>query len=409
MDEGSSTSLGILIIPLLSLLPCVLWLWYFSSRSRYKRPSRSLLTLTFVLGALATIPALGLNLLGQQAIGALLGPGDAAHLVVLLLVVGPVEESIKFLVVFGYSWRKPEFDEPLDGVIYSAAAALGFAAAENLIYLAQSDPTLVLLRGPLSNPGHALFSALWGLSLSRAKAVPNMARARFPILAMGLGAASLVHSLFDLLLVAAARWHEIFFILLLVSMVGLFLWVRSRINYHRANSPHGEGTIVWIDWRFCQECGARGTSGEPCPKCGAFIPVSVEQPLCPVCTALQRPGAKFCKDCGANMKMPAQETLDTRPHFLSISPSGEEKIAYILDQSQIDVGRTLNNEFVIDHESVSKRHARIVNREDGYLLTDLASSNGTFVEGRRVTEARLQDGCEVRFGRVNYIYRAPRR
>ena len=35
----------------------------------------------------------------------------------------------------------------------------------------QNDPTLVLLRGPLSNPGHALFSAFWGLALSRAKAM----------------------------------------------------------------------------------------------------------------------------------------------------------------------------------------------------------------------------------------------
>jgi len=367
------------------------------------------LALTFILGAVATVPALGLNLLGQEAIGALLGEGDWAHLAVLLLVVGPVEESLKFLVVFGYSWRKPEFDEPLDGVIYSATAALGFAAAENIIYLAQSDPTLVLLRGPLSNPGHALFSALWGLSLSRAKAVPNLTSARLPILLSGLGAASLVHSLFDVLLVAAARLNELFFALLLISMVGLFMWVRSRINYHRATSPHGEGTMVWPTGRYCQECGTRGTSGVPCLKCGAFIPEPVEQQLCPICSATQRPGAKFCKDCGANIKIPAEETLDTRPHFLSVSSKGEERIAYILDQEEICVGRTLNNEFVIKHESVSKRHARIVNRQDDYLLSDLGSSNGTFVEGRRITEIKLVDGYEVRFGRVNYVYRAPHR
>ncbi|NBO65703.1 MAG: FHA domain-containing protein, partial [Acidobacteria bacterium] len=119
--------------------------------------------------------------------------------------------------------------------------------------------------------------------------------------------------------------------------------------------------------------------------------------------------AKFCKDCGANIKIPAEETLDTRPHFLSVSSKGEERIAYILDQEEICVGRTLNNEFVIKHESVSKRHARIVNRQDDYLLSDLGSSNGTFVEGRRITEIKLVDGYEVRFGRVNYVYRAPHR
>jgi len=147
-------------LPLLSLLPCVLWLWYFSSRSRYKRPSRRVLGITFFLGSVATIPALLLNLAGQAGVYALLGPGEGSHLLVLFLVVGPIEELVKFLVVYQYAWRHEAFDEPLDGVIYSATAALGFAAVENLIYLWQNDPSLVLLRGPLSNPGHALFSAL---------------------------------------------------------------------------------------------------------------------------------------------------------------------------------------------------------------------------------------------------------
>ena len=68
--------------------------------------------------------------------------------------------------------------------------------------------------------------------------------------------------------------------------------------------------------------------------------------------------------------------------------------------------RTLNNAFVIEHPSVSKRHARIVAEKDAYAVYDLGSSNGTFVNGKRVTEARLADGCEVRFGRAHYIYRA---
>ena len=164
----------IILIPLLSLLPCILWLWYFSTRSRYKRPAVNVLAITFLLGALSTIPALALNLAGQSVFLEIFGRTQLSHILVLLFVVGPIEELIKLLVVFFYAYRRPEFDEPLDGVIYSATAALGFAAIENVVYLAQNDPMLVLLRGPLSNPGHALFSAVWGLSLSRAKARPNL-------------------------------------------------------------------------------------------------------------------------------------------------------------------------------------------------------------------------------------------
>jgi hypothetical protein len=315
---------------------------------------------------------------------------------------------MKLLVVYLYTYRRPEFDEPLDGVIYSATSALGFAAIENVIYLAQYDPLLVLLRGPLSNPVHALFSALWGLSLSRAKAAPNLARERFPIIIGGWMAASVIHSLFDILLVASSKLHIVFFGLLVLAMSGLFFWVRSRIRYHSETSPHREGTLFMLLYRYCQECGARGTAGMRCAKCGALIPQPDELDLCPVCSTTQRPGAKFCSRCGANMRLPAKENLDTRPHFVSVTPDGQERIAYILNESEIMIGRTLNNAFVIEHPSVSKRHARVVAEDDQYALYDLGSSNGTFVDGKRVKETRLQDGCEVRFGRAHYVYRAQR-
>src|SRR5262245_18594707 len=121
---------------LLSVLPCVLWLLYFSSRSPYKRPAWRVLGATFALGALATDPALRLNLLGQSLFVDLFGRTQLSHILVLFFVVGPIEELLKLLVVYLYAYRREEFDEPLDGVIFSAAAALGFAAVENVFYLA---------------------------------------------------------------------------------------------------------------------------------------------------------------------------------------------------------------------------------------------------------------------------------
>lgn len=396
----------LIFIPLLSLLPCVLWLWYFSSRSRYKHPAVRVLGLTFLLGALATIPALLLNLFGQSLFISVFGSTSWSHLLVLIFIVGPVEEAIKLLVVYFYAYRQKEFDEALDGVIYSATAALGFAAIENVVYLAQNDAMLVLLRGPLSNPGHALFSAIWGMSLSRAKTKPNLFSQRFPIILEGWIYASLLHSLFDVLLVAASRVSIVFFALLIGVMLVLFFQIRARIKFHSETSPHREGTMLLSTRRYCQECGAKGTAGMRCPKCSAFIPEPEELELCPICTTPQRPGAKFCSRCGANIKLPAKENLDTRPHFVTVAPNGEERIAYILNVNEILIGRTLNNGFVIEHPSVSKRHARVVTENDEYALYDLGSSNGTFVNGKRIERTKLEDGCEVRFGRAHFIYRA---
>ncbi len=397
----------LILIPVLSLLPCALWLWYFASQSRYKKPAPKVIGLTFLCGALATIPAFFISFGGQTLVGSVLGRNQWTHLVVLCLVVAPIEELLKLLVVYAYPYRRPEFDEPLDGVVYSASAALGFAAVENLIYFTQTSPLLVLLRGPLTNPGHALFSAVWGLSLSRAKAAPNLAKTRFSIIARGWLVATILHATFDLLLLATAEQHLVLFGLLAGAMIALFFWVRSRIHFYRDASPHREGTMMVQTRVFCQECGSKGVAGVLCEGCGKMLPEPEEMVLCPLCTTQQRPGAKFCARCGGNMRQAVVENLDARPHFAVIAPGGEERIAYVLNRNEIRIGRTLNNQFVVEHPSVSKRHAKIVVEASDYALHDLGSINGTFVNGRRITTARLEDGCEVRFGHASFVYRAP--
>ena len=51
------------------------------------------------------------------------------------LVIAPIEEFAKLLAVWIAVYRTQDFREPIDGIIYSATAALGFACIENVIYL----------------------------------------------------------------------------------------------------------------------------------------------------------------------------------------------------------------------------------------------------------------------------------
>jgi protease PrsW len=395
-----------ILIPLLSLTPCVLWLWYFYSRSIYKRPPLRLIAITFLLGSLATFVAFSLNILGQAILLHYFGNNLWTRVLVLFLVVGPVEELCKLLAVTSYAYRQREFDEPLDGGVYSATAALGFAAIENVIYLSQNSPLLVLLRGPLSNPGHALFSSFWGLSLSRAKSAPNLVSQRIPLIVRGWLLASLLHSVFDTLLLASEYINIIFFYVVIAVLLSLFFWVRKQIVYHRDTSPHREGTLLLQISNLCDACGAKGFAGEPCFQCGVAIPAPPDSPVCPVCSAINRAEANFCLRCGANLKLTAAENLDYRPHLIAISAQGEERLACILNRSQISVGRTLNNDFVVENPSVSKQHAQIATVNGNHIITDLGSSNGTFINGHRITQATaLEDGCEVRFGRARFVYR----
>lgn len=64
------------------------------------------------------------------------------------------------------------------------------------------------------------------------------------------------------------------------------------------------------------------------------------------------------------------------------------------------IGRGLSADVHIDDASVSRRHARIVERAGRAVLLDDRSMNGTYVNGRRVEAAILADGDEIALGRV---------
>ena len=67
------------------------------------------------------------------------------------------------------------------------------------------------------------------------------------------------------------------------------------------------------------------------------------------------------------------------------SPSGSEQQRFVFDKPEITIGRVPGNDVVLPHGSVSRRHARIVIKEEKFILVDLRSTNGTFVNGRRIT------------------------
>ncbi len=76
-------------------------------------------------------------------------------------------------------------------------------------------------------------------------------------------------------------------------------------------------------------------------------------------------------------------------------------------RATITIGRSEDNDIVFSHPAVSRRHARVVRRDpDGvYLIEDLGSSNGTFINGEKVVQPRqLKRGDTIRVGPIKLIY-----
>jgi pSer/pThr/pTyr-binding forkhead associated (FHA) protein len=64
------------------------------------------------------------------------------------------------------------------------------------------------------------------------------------------------------------------------------------------------------------------------------------------------------------------------------------------------VGRAPRADFILDAALVSRLHCRLEAGSDGLVVVDLGSTNGTFVNDRRIERARLTSGDRLRIGRV---------
>jgi len=187
--------LQVLAIVLVAIAPCVFWLWIIYKGDKYKPEPKALVIRTFILGMVIAIPVAFIEtLLYPGSMQGNLSASTAAY--AAFVVAGITEEAGKFLVVRVGVYNSPHFEEPTDGLVYSAAVALGFASLENIVYLISFGWQIILVRGLFSNLAHVLFSSLWGYPLAVTK-LGMMKHKSYTWL--GLAAAMIAHGAFDFL------------------------------------------------------------------------------------------------------------------------------------------------------------------------------------------------------------------
>ncbi|GLQ40301.1 FHA domain-containing protein [Dyella nitratireducens] len=77
---------------------------------------------------------------------------------------------------------------------------------------------------------------------------------------------------------------------------------------------------------------------------------------------------------------------------------------YTLRQGRQTIGRRVDNDIVINDPSVSATHAWIVNQHGHYVLMNTLSTNGTFVNDKRIHETVLVHADRVRFGQAEFSF-----
>jgi len=123
-----------------------------------------------------------------------------------------------------------------------------------------------------------------------------------------------------------------------------------------------------------------------------------------------RPQARHPTDPGAAPVGPApagpmlQESISQIVGRLIIATEGRTTADLPLKIGRVIIGRTVDNDLQIDSRFVSRHHCQIITTAQGSLIEDLNSTNGIYVQGRRVRRHNLNDGDVVAVGKHEIMY-----
>jgi protease PrsW len=266
---------------LLALAPALFIFLYIYRKDAYEPEPLHLVAWVFFLGALSVIPAAIVELLFPEGV------------ITSAFIAPVVEEGLKFLVVIFAIYHHPEFDEPMDGIVYATAAGLGFATIENILYVMEGGVAVGIVRAIASVPGHVVFSCIWGFALGTAKFRPG--RERSGIILAGLFSAMVLHGLFNFSLEVFGA-AGLLLILLVFIPLGWWMTCRNILSAHAdpASACSVQGRVA----AAMAEGTGQGTIRDLAQQDTFPEPPAPAQHFCTNCGCSLEPGMRFCENCG---------------------------------------------------------------------------------------------------------------
>jgi len=295
-------SLPLLELLVIAIAPGIFLLWFFFHKDRYEPEPLRLLFLTFILGAISTVPAIVIEMFSSSLISEPKVPIlEPIQLFLYLFAnVAVVEELCKLGAALPAYYSK-RFNEPMDGIVYCAASALGFATVENIMYVLRHGWFTAIVRAFLSVPGHAFFGATMGYYLGFARFYKGK---RFIVYAILVPV--ILHTAYNFVSSLGLGIISLVFAGLLVFY--MYRRVSRQIRVAEEVSPFKptiSPTARPYQPPLCPSCG-RSVSWIPqyrawyCYNCAQYV-VPIEaygKRYCYRCGNEIPPDAVFCSNCG---------------------------------------------------------------------------------------------------------------
>jgi RsiW-degrading membrane proteinase PrsW (M82 family) len=220
---------------ILAIAPGVAISSYIIFKDEYNKEPRKHLLISFLLGILSIVPAmlLELPLIWTDNLSFFSSPFGSATKAFLLVALP--EEIAKFIMLKKYAYRQLEYDEPFDGIVYAVMVGMGFATAENIMYVYEYGVATGVIRMFLAVPAHATFAIIMGYFMGKAKFSPK--RETYLLLA-GLFWAVVFHGSYDFFLFlkdTQQTQSELSLLMLLGAIVSLITGIilsRKAITAH---------------------------------------------------------------------------------------------------------------------------------------------------------------------------------
>jgi hypothetical protein len=161
---------------------------------------------------------------------------------------------------------------------------------------------------------------------------------------------------------------------------------------------------------FCTRCGHENPDDARfCAQCGAPL-ARADYPAGPDATSIFSPGAledyAAAADEQAEEHVGAVDALPPGSALLVVKRGPNAGSRFLLDQDVTTAGRHPDSDIFLDDVTVSRRHAEFRREGAGFIVQDVGSLNGTYVNRQRIDVAALSGGDEVQVGKFRLLYLA---
>ena len=163
---------------------------------------------------------------------------------------------------------------------------------------------------------------------------------------------------------------------------------------------------------FCTQCGHQNADGSRfCARCGTALAAGSGGGPSPVETtstiSLSALEGALEGDAAAAPPEPAAEAPEALPPgtaLLVVKRGPNAGSRFLLDADVTTAGRHPESDIFLDDVTVSRRHAEFVREGNGFVVRDVGSLNGTYLNRERIDAAGLAGGDEVQIGKYRLVF-----